>query len=104
MTCCPMPRSVPSTIGSAPFPGAASGPGAGGYGGGYVDFEDLFGGGFGGMGDIFSTFFGGGGAQGRQMRKNGRDMSIGLRITLEEAASGITKEVVYDRLAPVPRL
>ncbi|MBB3170695.1 molecular chaperone DnaJ [Parvibacter caecicola] len=84
------------------IPGAASGPGAGGYGGGYVDFEDLFGGGFGGMGDIFSTFFGGAGTQGRQVRKNGRDMSIGLRITLEEAASGITKEVVYDRLAPCP--
>ena len=35
-------------------------PGAGGgqspYGGGYVDFEDLFGGGFGGMGDISRRF------------------------------------------------
>ena len=38
------------------IPGAA---GSGNpYGGGYVDFEDLFGGGF-GMGDIFSSFFGG---------------------------------------------
>ena len=81
-------------------PGAASG-GSPFGGGGYVDFEDLFGGGFGGMGDIFSTFFGGGGG-GRQARRNGRDMSIGLRLTLEEAATGVKKDIVYDRLAPCP--
>lgn len=83
------------------IPGAASAGGAGGTG--YVDFEDLFGGGFGGMGDIFSTFFSGfGGATGgtRQVRKEGRDMGIGLRLTLEEVATGCKKEVVYDRLAP----
>ncbi len=80
------------------IPGAAQG---GGYGGGYVDLEDLFGGGFGGMGDIFSTFFGGGGAgRGRPARKEGRDMGIGLRLTLEEAATGVKKDIVYDRLAP----
>ncbi len=81
------------------IPGAASG---GGYGGGYVDLEDLFGGGFGGMGDIFSTFFGGGASGGRPARREGRDMGIGLRISLEEAACGVRKEVVYDRLAPCP--
>ncbi len=74
--------------------GAAGGPG-------YVDLEDLFGGGFGGMGDIFSTFFGGGGGA-RTVRKEGRDMSVGLRLTLEEVASGAKKEVVYDRLSPCP--
>lgn len=78
------------------IPGAAGG----GYGGGYVDFEDLFGGGF-GMGDIFSSFFGGGG-QGGQTRKEGRDMGVGLRLTLEEVAVGAKKEIVYDRLAPCP--
>ncbi len=83
------------------IPGAAAGGGNPFGGGGYVDFEDLFGGGFGGMGDIFSTFFGGGGAN-RPARKNGRDMGIGLRITLREAASGVKKEIVYDRLAPCP--
>lgn len=79
-------------------PGAAGG----GYGGGsgYVDFDDLFGGGFGGMGDIFSSFFGGQG--GRPARKEGRDMGVGLRITLEEVAHGVEKEIVYDRLAPCP--
>lgn len=83
------------------IPGAAGG----GYGGGsgYVDFDDLFGGGFGGMGDIFSSFFGGQGGQGgRPARKEGRDMGVGLRITLEEAARGVEKEIVYDRLAPCP--
>lgn len=78
-------------------------PGAAGGSAPYVDFEDLFGGGF-GMGDIFSSFFGGGGGGGAraQMRKEGRDMGVGLRLTLEEAASGIKKEIVYDRLAPCP--
>ena len=82
------------------IPGAAGG----GYGGGsgYVDFDDLFGGGFGGMGDIFSSFFGGQGGQGgRPARKEGRDMGV-LRITLEEVARGVEKEIVYDRLAPCP--
>lgn len=83
------------------IPGAAGG----GYGGGsgYVDFDDLFGGGFGGMGDIFSSFFGGQGGQGgRPARKEGRDMGVGLRITLEEVARGVEKEIVYDRLEPCP--
>lgn len=81
------------------IPGAAGGAGAGGY----VDFDDLFGGGFGGMGDIFSSFFGGQGGQGgRPTRKEGRDMGVGLRITLEEVACGVEKEIVYDRLAPCP--
>lgn len=70
------------------------------YGGGYVDFEDLFGGGF-GMGDIFSSFFGGQGG-GASVRKEGRDMGVGLRLTLDEVAAGVKKEIVYDRLAPCP--
>ena len=82
------------------IPGAASGGGP--YGGVGIDFEDLFGGGFGGMGDIFSTFFGGAAAGGRQVRKDGRDMGVGIRITLKEAATGEKKEIVYDRLAPCP--
>ena len=81
-------------------PGAAGGSSP--YGGGYVDFEDLFGGGF-GMGDIFSSFFGGSAGGGRTpMRKDGRDMGVGLRLTLEEVAAGAKKEIVYDRLAPCP--
>lgn len=67
--------------------------------GGYVDFEDIFGG-FGGMGDIFSTFFGGAGRSSKPQSRNGRDMGVGIDITLEEAASGVKKEIIYDRLAP----
>ncbi len=77
-------------------------PGAAGAAGGpqYVDLEDILGG-FGGMGDIFSSFFGGNGG-GSNVRKEGRDMGVGVRITLEEAATGLKKEIVYDRLAPCP--
>lgn len=81
------------------IPGAAGGGSP--YGGGYVDFEDLFGGGF-GMGDIFSSFFGGAAGGRQQQRREGRDMGVGLRVTLEEVAAGAKKEIVYDRLAPCP--
>ncbi|MDO4850273.1 MAG: molecular chaperone DnaJ [Actinomycetota bacterium] len=70
--------------------------GPGGFQG--VDFDDIFGGGF-GMGDLFSSFFGGGGAR-NQVRREGRDMGVGLRLTLEQVATGVTKEIAYDRLAP----
>ena len=80
--------------------GTIPGASGGGYGGA-VDFEDIFGGGF-GMGDIFSSFFGGGAGGGRQQRTEGRDMGVGLRLTLEEVATGVKKEIVYDRLAPCP--
>ncbi|MBQ9020731.1 MAG: molecular chaperone DnaJ [Eggerthellaceae bacterium] len=76
-------------------------PGAAGSGPAYVDLEDLFGGGF-GMGDLFSSFFGGMGGMGATVRREGRDMGVGLRLTLEEVASGVKKEIVYDRLAPCP--
>ncbi|HIY83912.1 molecular chaperone DnaJ [Rubneribacter sp.] len=79
-------------------PGASGGAG-GPYGGGYVDFEDLFGG---GMGDLFSSFFGGQAAGRAPQRREGRDMGVGLRLTLEEVAAGAKKEIVYDRLAPCP--
>ncbi|MDO4841088.1 MAG: molecular chaperone DnaJ [Phoenicibacter congonensis] len=82
------------------IPGAAGG-GAGGPG--YVDFDEIFGGGggFDGFGDVFSSFFSGFGASaGKRVRKEGHDMQIGLRITLEEVATGCKKEVIYERLAP----
>jgi molecular chaperone DnaJ len=72
--------------------------GPGGFGGYQsVDFDDIFGGGF-GMGDLFSSFFGGGGRA--QVRREGRDMGVGIRLELEQVATGVTKEIVYDRLAP----
>ena len=81
------------------IPGAAGGA-PGGYGSGYVDLGDMFGG-F-GMGDIFSQFFGGDAASGGRTRREGNDMGVRLRINLEDAATGIEKEIVYDRLAPCP--
>lgn len=91
----PQKRAQYDRFGS--IPGAAGGNPYGG-GSGYVDFEDIFGG---GMADIFSSFFGGmGGQGGGRTRREGRDMSLGLRITLEEAARGVSKEIHYDRLAP----
>lgn len=76
--------------------------GMGGAGGGgyssYVDINDIFGGM--GMDDIFSSFFGGGQRSGGRVRTEGRDMAIGITITLEEAALGVEKDLVYDRLAP----
>jgi len=65
----------------------------------YVDLSDLFGSGF-GMGDIFSSFFGGTSYGRVSMRREGRDMGVGLKLSLEEVAVGIKKEIVYDRLAP----
>ena len=77
--------------------------GMGGYGAGggyqYMDLNDLFGSGF-GMGDLFSQFFGGAAQARTAVRKEGRDMGVGLRLTLEEIALGVKKEIVYDRLAP----
>ena len=74
--------------------------GPGGFGSDFVDMSDIFGGGFGGMSDIFDSFFGGGGRGAQAARTRGRDMGITLRITLAEAAAGVTKTIAYDRLAP----
>lgn len=74
--------------------------GPAGFGGGYADVSDIFGG-F-GMDDIFSSFFGGGASAGggRTARTAGRDMGITLRVSLADAARGVTKTITYDRLAP----
>jgi len=86
--------------------GSVGGRAPGGSGGGgyqYVDLNDLFGGGGAGgfdMGDLFSAFFGG--VQGAQhgSRLEGRNMAMNLTITMKEAATGVDKEIVLDRLAP----
>jgi len=74
---------------------------AGGQGGGWgqnadFDLNDIFGGSGGGFSDIFSQFFGGGGQSsgGRRTRKeHGKDIAVDLEITLEEAFSGVSKEI-----------
>ncbi len=82
--------------------GSVGGSGRGGSGGSggyqYTDLNDLFGGAGGiNMEDLFSSFFGG--VRGRATRLEGRDMVMQVVITLAEAATGIDKEIVLDRLA-----
>ncbi|MGV0992033.1 MAG: molecular chaperone DnaJ [Mycobacterium sp.] len=63
---------------------------AGGGGGGF--------GGFGGLGDVFEAFFGGGGgSRGPVGRvRDGSDSLLRMRLTLQECATGITKQVAVD--------
>ncbi len=62
-----------------------------------ADMGDIFGG-F-GMEDLFSVFFGGmSGVGSRRVRTEGRDMGVQASITLEEAAAGVTKDVIVNRL------
>jgi molecular chaperone DnaJ len=77
--------------------GSVGGAAGGGYG--YGGYGDFFGGGTAiNMEDIFSAFFGGV-RGGRSVRLEGRDMAMQLVITLAEAAEGVDKEIVLDRLA-----
>jgi molecular chaperone DnaJ len=81
--------------------------GAGGGGGGFHDAADIFrsvfgGGGGGGGGSIFDDLFGGGGGGGRgsrdsSSRQRGSDLRYDLQISLEEAASGIEKELELEK-------
>lgn len=76
-----------------------------GFGGGGAqgfegfDFSEMFRGGFGGgfgenpMEDLFESFFGGGGSRRRQGPRRGDDLRYDIEITLEEAASGMEKEL-----------
>ena len=77
----------------------------GGAASGGVDPFDLFrdvfgggGGGGGGFGSIFEDFFGGGSASGG-MEQRGADLRVSVEITLEQAASGVEKEIKYQHHA-----
>jgi molecular chaperone DnaJ len=80
-------------------PGAAGGYSGAPGGGYYADFGDVFGGAGFNMNDLFSAFFSGVSGGGGRVRLDGRDMALHLQITLEEAATGVDKELVLDRLA-----
>ena len=67
----------------------------GGMGGGFHDpfdlFREVFGGGF---GSIFEDFFGTRTSQSRRSnQRRGTDLQIKLKLSLEEIASGVTKQV-----------
>jgi molecular chaperone DnaJ len=85
--------------------------GQGGFGGaqGFGGFEDMFrnaAGGEGasfefggeGFGDIFSDLFGGGRSRGGRRAKKGEDVAIDIELSLEEAFSGIERQInLYKR-------
>jgi len=80
-------------------PGAPGGPGGPGD---FSWFGDL--GGFSGFDDIFNMFFGGG--LGRQQRargpQRGADLRYDLEISLEEAATGLERELDVPRIVDCP--
>ena len=77
----------------------AAGMGGGGFGGSgnFTDPMDIFAQMFGGMGG-FSEAFGGSRAQRRSNKRPGSDLRYDLDITLEEAATGCTKQLEIERL------
>ena len=96
-------RAAYDRYGHAAFDGAG-GFGGGGRagGGGFHDpfdiFREVFGGGGGGAGGIFEEFFGGGGGGGfGGGPQRGADLRYDLELTLEEAATGVEKEISYRR-------
>ena len=76
--------------------------GAGGFHDPFDIFREVFSGGGaragGGGGGIFEEFFGGGGGGGgADAGQDGADLRFDLEISLEEAASGVEKEIRYRR-------
>ena len=59
-------------------------------------FKDVFGsGGGGGFGSIFDDFFGGSSGGGSNEGSRGSDLRVSVSITLEQAATGVEKEIKY---------
>ena len=83
-------RSAYDRFGHAAF--AQGGAGRGGFHDPFDIFREVFGGG----GGIFETFFGGGAAG--EDRQRGSDLRYDMQITLEEAASGVEKEIEVRKL------
>lgn len=72
--------------------------GAGGFGGGSMNMDDIFS----QFGDIFGSAFGGGafggfGGGGGQRRVKGSNLRIKVKLTLEEIANGVEKKVKVKR-------
>ena len=71
--------------------GGGARPGAGGFGAGQGDFASAFSDVF---DDLFGDFMGGGrGGGGRQRAARGADLRYNMRVTLEEAFSGLQKSI-----------
>jgi len=57
---------------------------------------------FGDLGGIFDAFFGGGRTSGRRGPEPGADLRYDLEISLEEAATGVTREIEFNRWDTCP--
>ena len=77
---------------------------SGGFGNLNDILNDLFGGAFGGGFGGFSGFGGGfGGGQRQQQRVHrGRDIRVRVKLTLEEIAKGVEKEISIEKSVPCP--
>ena len=79
---------------------------SGGFGNLNDILNDLFGGGFGGFsgfGGGFGGFGGGfGGGQRQQRVQRGRDIRVRVKLTLEEIAHGVEKEISIEKSVPCP--
>ena len=79
---------------------------SGGFGNLNDILNDLFGGGFGGFsgfGGGFGGFGGGfGGGQRQQRVHRGRDIRVRVKLTLEEIAQGVEKEISIEKSVPCP--
>ena len=80
------------------------------FSGGFGDLNDilndLFGGGFSGFGGGFGGFggFGGGRSGQRQQQRvyRGRDIRVRVKLSLEEIAKGVEKEISIEKSVPCP--
>jgi molecular chaperone DnaJ len=84
----PKKRAEYDQFGSSPFGGG----GPGFEGSRTYDFRDTSD--FGGLGDFFSDLFG---ARSEAIHAKGSDMVMGLELSLEEAFSGVTKTITFNR-------
>ena len=91
----PEKKAAYDQFGHAGVEGAAGGgPGAGGFGG--FDFSgDIF-------GKIFEEFVGGGGSGNPFEQQRGHDLSYNLKISLEDAIQGCSKEIQFRALTECP--
>ncbi|MCD8206710.1 MAG: molecular chaperone DnaJ [Bacteroidales bacterium] len=65
--------------------------------------NDLFGGSFGSFAGGFGNFGFGGGSRGQQQRVyKGRDIRVRVKMTLEEIATGVEKDITIERAVPCP--
>ena len=85
--------------------GHAAFEGAGGFGGGNMNMDDIFS----QFGDIFGSAFGGGfsgfsgfGGGGGQRRVKGSNLRIRVKLTLEEIANGVEKKIKVRRKKQAP--